>query len=369
MDDVEVNHQRIEEINDEELTAKEDEIAPLEECSLETPVKKFKKADPKLFEMKISSQASGRSIPANFTLTNIITLGKRRQDVDEAKEVTSLPFLKLGDTIICEWEREVADYVFDNAKNEMDTDDNRRGLWSTFEIFQDPNESPIEKSQEKKDITLDDCLEEFVKEEQLGEDDPWYCPNCKKHQQALKKFDLWRLPDFLVVHLKRFSHTRSWRNKIDVLVDFPVSDLDLSPRVLSESSETNGMVYDLYAISNHYGGLGGGHYTAYAYNYEEERGYHYDDSMVEPVDVESIKTTAAYLLFYKRRGAEIHLPDLSKIEQQKEQLPANGHTDQMQLTPFNPSLGNSDHIEYSDEELDKDMEISMSDSRSSPDFM
>jgi ubiquitin C-terminal hydrolase len=25
-------------------------------------------------------------------------------------------------------------------------------------------------------------------------------------------------------------------------------------------------IYDLYAISNHYGGLGGGHYTAYAKN-------------------------------------------------------------------------------------------------------
>ena len=24
--------------------------------------------------------------------------------------------------------------------------------------------------------------------------------------------------------------------------------------------------YDLYAVSNHYGGLGGGHYTAYAKN-------------------------------------------------------------------------------------------------------
>ncbi len=27
--------------------------------------------------------------------------------------------------------------------------------------------------------------------------------------------------------------------------------------------------YELYAISNHYGGLGGGHYTAYAKNGEK----------------------------------------------------------------------------------------------------
>lgn len=41
---------------------------------------------------------------------------------------------------------------------------------------------------------------------------PWnifrYCPSCKVHQQATKKFDLWSLPKILVVHLKRFSYNR-----------------------------------------------------------------------------------------------------------------------------------------------------------------
>lgn len=27
------------------------------------------------------------------------------------------------------------------------------------------------------------------------------------------------------------------------------------------------VIYDLYAVSNHFGGLGGGHYTAYAKNH------------------------------------------------------------------------------------------------------
>ena len=31
-----------------------------------------------------------------------------------------------------------------------------------------------------------------------------------------------------------------------------------------KSKDGQSQVYDLYAISNHYGGLGGGHYTAYA---------------------------------------------------------------------------------------------------------
>lgn len=49
-----------------------------------------------------------------------------------------------------------------------------------------------------------------------------YCPNCKKHQQATKKFDLWSLPRILVVHLKRFSYSRYWRDKLDTVVEFPI---------------------------------------------------------------------------------------------------------------------------------------------------
>jgi len=37
-----------------------------------------------------------------------------------------------------------------------------------------------------------------------GDDDAWYCGNCKKHQRASKKLDIWKLPDTLMVHLKRF---------------------------------------------------------------------------------------------------------------------------------------------------------------------
>ena len=81
------------------------------------------------------------------------------------------------------------------------------------------------------------------------------------HRQASKKLDLWRLPEVLVVHLKRFSFNRGFRGKLDSFVDFPMTKLDLSKYV---APEEGGHVYDLYAVSNHYGGMGGGHYTAYA---------------------------------------------------------------------------------------------------------
>ena len=49
-----------------------------------------------------------------------------------------------------------------------------------------------------------------------------YCPVCKRHEQATKKFDIWQLPQVLVIHLKRFSYTRYWRDKLDTFVDFPI---------------------------------------------------------------------------------------------------------------------------------------------------
>ncbi len=62
-------------------------------------------------------------------------------------------------------------------------------------------------------------------------------------------------------------------------------------------------IYDLYAVSNHMGGLGGGHYTAYAKNLNDGQWYLFDDAFVEAVrDAErQVKGSSAYVLFYARR--------------------------------------------------------------------
>ncbi|KAI9007984.1 hypothetical protein CLU79DRAFT_800368 [Phycomyces nitens] len=176
--------------------------------------------------------------------------------------------------------------------------------WDDIEDLIDPENEPTVKVEKK--LTLDSCLDEFTKEEELSEEDLWYCPNCKDHQRATKKFDLWSLPEIIVIHLKRFSQTRTWRDKIDELIDFPTEGLDLTERVLGveASKSTLGedrLIYDLYAVDNHFGGMGGGHYTAYAQNCIDKEWYYFDDSHVTKVDADEAKTNAAYLLFYKRR--------------------------------------------------------------------
>lgn len=47
-------------------------------------------------------------------------------------------------------------------------------------------------------INLDSCLRAFTNEEELGENEMYYCSKCKTHCLATKKLDLWRLPPILV---------------------------------------------------------------------------------------------------------------------------------------------------------------------------
>ncbi|KAK2999764.1 hypothetical protein RJ639_022747 [Escallonia herrerae] len=152
--------------------------------------------------------------------------------------------------------------------------------------------------QPQESVSLYKCLEAFLKEEPLGPEDMWYCPGCKKHCQATKKLDLWRLPEILVIHLKRFSYSRFLKNKLEIYVDFPVHDLDLSTFIAYKNGNLSNR-YMLYAISNHYGGMGGGHYTAFVHH-GGNRWYDFDDGVVSPISEDKIKTSAAYVLFYRR---------------------------------------------------------------------
>ncbi|XP_029598640.1 ubiquitin carboxyl-terminal hydrolase 15 isoform X5 [Salmo trutta] len=193
--------------------------------------------------------------------------------------------LRLSDQsyLSLDWEPEVKKKHFDE------------GITEDFE----KHESMDYKPQKKAFFKLKDCIELFTTKEKLGAEDPWYCPNCKEHQQATKKLDLWSLPPVLVVHLKRFSYSRYMRDKLDSLVDFPLSDMEMSEFLIDPNAGP--CRYDLIAVSNHYGGMGGGHYTAYAKNKDDNKWYNFDDSSVSPANEDQIVSKAAYVLFYQRQ--------------------------------------------------------------------
>ncbi|OWZ12118.1 Ubiquitin-specific protease [Phytophthora megakarya] len=153
-------------------------------------------------------------------------------------------------------------------------------------------------------LTIFDCLSKFTEREQLGETDTWYCPKCKNHVRAFKKFDLFSLPNVLIFHLKRFRYAQSsfsmHRDKISKLVDFPIEGLDLSEFVIGPQDGSK-PIYDLYAVSEHMGGLGGGHYTAMAKNPVIKRWFSFNDSHTSTSSADDAVSSKAYVLFYIRR--------------------------------------------------------------------
>lgn len=180
------------------------------------------------------------------------------------------------DALLCEWPESIYDELFSKDAETI----GGRSKWDDFESQQDEDMLAQREAREKSKNnlkSLEDCLDEFSKEEPLDADNTWYCPKCKEHQRANKTFELWRSGDILVFHLKRFSNSRSLSDKIDAEIQFPVRGLNLENRLGERKlkarkgrADLEDSVYDLTGVVNHYGGLGGGHYTAFAQTFDTE---------------------------------------------------------------------------------------------------
>lgn len=151
--------------------------------------------------------------------------------------------------------------------------------------------------------TLQDCLRLFSKEEKLTDNNRFYCSHCRARRDSLKKIEIWKLPPVLLVHLKRFSYDGRWKQKLQTSVDFPLENLDLSQYVIGPKNSLK--KYNLFSVSNHYGGLDGGHYTAYCKNAARQRWFKFDDHEVSDISVSSVKSSAAYILFYTSLGPRV----------------------------------------------------------------
>ena len=115
----------------------------------------------------------------------------------------------------------------------------------------------------------------------------------------------------MIISLKRFKTSRNkygfgGGQKIDTLVEFPLTGLDMRPFVLMpDQKNSENLIYDCFGISNHFGSVGFGHYTAYAKNPIDNTWYNFDDSSVSPVNQNSryhnLVSNAAYNLFFRLR--------------------------------------------------------------------
>ena len=86
----------------------------------------------------------------------------------------------------------------------------------------------------------------------------------------------------------------------------------MSEFVVSRDSPPHRPIYDLFAVSNHIGQLSAGHYTAMTLN--RGKWYQFNDHKVlECTEKDQIVSSAAYILFYARRGIDFQHLDYNKI--------------------------------------------------------
>ncbi|XP_013360326.1 PREDICTED: ubiquitin carboxyl-terminal hydrolase 31 [Chinchilla lanigera] len=212
--------------------------------------------------------------------------------------------------LVVEWDKETKDFLFANTEDEYIPDSESVRLQK-------------ERHHQPQTCTLSQCFQLYTKEERLAPDDAWRCPHCKQLQQGSITLSLWTLPDVLIIHLKRFRQEGDKRMKLQNMVKFPLTGLDMTPHVVKRSQSSWSLpshwspwrrpyglgrdpedcIYDLYAVCNHHGTMQGGHYTAYCKNSVDGLWYCFDDSDVQQLSEDEVCTQTAYILFYQRRTA------------------------------------------------------------------
>ena len=175
-------------------------------------------------------------------------------------------------------------------------------------------------------LTLPECLRSYCQEERLAGDEEWRCPRCRRAREATKRLRITRLPQVLVVHLKRFAAGRAEgiaaARKVHTPVDFPLRSLDMEPYTLDarpappgrpgdeqypDDAVTPPFLYDAFGVLRHIGSTGnGGHYVALVKDGARGVWRKFDDDRVADVDPtrlrsqDRLQNEQAYIVFYER---------------------------------------------------------------------
>ena len=137
---------------------------------------------------------------------------------------------------------------------------------------------------------IEDIFRDAMGQEDLDADAR--CEHCQRSGCLFKETVLMRMPDVLVLRLKRWTYnaaTHTW-DKIPTKVCYET--------LLPLSVDA---IYDLRSVIVHHGAAGGGHYTSFV-RAQDNRWYHCNDELTpEPCSTERALAAQAYMLLYERR--------------------------------------------------------------------
>jgi ubiquitin C-terminal hydrolase len=151
----------------------------------------------------------------------------------------------------------------------------------------------------KQIYKLSDLLMNFQKQEILDNDNLWNCEICEKKVNGIKQTKIFKNPEYLIIHFKRFKHVTINEEtriiKIKNLITYE-KFLEIKPLMVKN---TNGTKYELLGGINHMGEYQFGHFTNFAKN--GDKWYNFNDDSVSDINCTGIPLTPnAYMLVYKR---------------------------------------------------------------------
>lgn len=139
----------------------------------------------------------------------------------------------------------------------------------------------------KENVTIYDCFDYYIQDEKLEGENAYYNEKTKEKINVIKKCTLKKLPNILIVSLKRWNNNKKIRKivKTDSVIN------------MKKYNDEN-YDYELYGICNHSGGIAGGHYTSIIK--DKNKWYLMNDTNVSIID--NIISEQNYIFLYRRKN-------------------------------------------------------------------
>lgn len=245
---------------------------------------------------KIEEKIDSKRIPFQLTLINKDTLScaicpwfRLCQGCTINPSENKFINIKANDIIAVEWDKDV--YKAEINKNNLNL------------VMKHSSTNLIEENSKQKEdeISLNDCLKLFTKEEEIND---IQCEKCKKKTLFKKTLEIERLPQYLVIVLKRFKYILTTSVKIQNLIKFPLYDLPLQNYV---SQKNINYKYNLFGLINHSGSLEWGHYNS-IFKVNDIWAL-FDDSSVSEIN-SGIESKKVYMLIYKTNDIDKNLKNV-----------------------------------------------------------
>uniref|UniRef100_A0A6B2KW10 USP domain-containing protein n=1 Tax=Arcella intermedia TaxID=1963864 RepID=A0A6B2KW10_9EUKA len=145
---------------------------------------------------------------------------------------------------------------------------------------------------------INESLDLFVQGDVLDGENKYFCGDCNKKVTALKRSCISKLPNNLILHLKRFEYdlTTNRRSKVNQYCSFEFQ-LDLEPFTKegldrrekgtqqAEDIHPDYYIYELTGILVHTGTTESGHYYSYIRDPNTKLWYLFNDQSVTPFDI------------------------------------------------------------------------------------